>query len=70
MQKMELDELNQLEEKVRNLVNTLKLLKNENKNLQLQLEQLKKESSGKNEERLEIKKKVTTLIELIDSIEK
>jgi len=67
---MELDELNQLEEKVRNLVNTLKLLKNENKNLQLQLEQLKKESSGKNEERLEIKKKVTTLIELIDSIEK
>jgi FtsZ-binding cell division protein ZapB len=70
MQKMELDELNQLEEKVRNLVNTLKLLKNENKNLQLQLEQLKKQSSGKNEERLEIKKKVTTLIELIDSIEK
>ena len=70
MQKMELDELNQLEKKIRNLVNTLKLLKDENKNLQLQLEQLKKESSGNNEERLEIKKKVTTLLELIDSIEK
>ncbi len=67
---MELGEFNRLEEKIRDLVNTLKLLKNENNNLKQQLEQLKKESSVKNDERLEIKKKVTTLIELIDSIEK
>ncbi|UCH92914.1 MAG: hypothetical protein JSV88_21835 [Candidatus Aminicenantes bacterium] len=67
---MELEELNRLEEKVKYLVDTLKRLKKENENLKLQLEQSKKESSLKNEERLEIKKKVTTLIELIDSIEK
>lgn len=67
---MELEELNRLEQKVKYLVDTLKRLKKENENLKLQLEQSKKESSLKNEERLEIKKKVTTLIELIDSIEK
>ena len=67
---MELEELNRLEEKVKNLVDSLKHLKEENENLKMQLAQLKKESSLKNEERLEIKNKVTTLIALIDSIEK
>ena len=67
---MELDDFNRLEEKIRDLVNTLKLLKSENNNLNEQLEQLKKESSLKNDERLEIRKKVTTLIELIDAVEK
>jgi FtsZ-binding cell division protein ZapB len=67
---MELEELNKLEEKVKNLVDNSKRLKEENENLKMQLQQLKKDSSVKNEERLEIKKKVTTLIALIDSIEK
>lgn len=67
---MELDELNKLEEKVKNLVDSLKRLKEENGNLKLQLQKIKKESALKNEERIEIKNKVTTLIELIDSIEK
>lgn len=67
---MELEELTKLEEKVKNLVDSLKHLKEENENLKVQLEQLKNESSLKNEERVEIKKKVTTLIALIDSIEK
>jgi FtsZ-binding cell division protein ZapB len=67
---MELEELNKLEEKVINLVDNSKRLKEENENLKMQMQQLKKDSSVKNEERLEIKKKVTTLIALIDSIEK
>ncbi|MFC2145953.1 cell division protein ZapB [Acidobacteriota bacterium] len=67
---MELEELNKLEEKVKNLVDNSKRLKEENENLKMQLQQIKKDSSVKNEERLEIKKKVTTLIALIDSIEK
>jgi len=67
---MELEELNKLEEKVKNLVERSKLLKEENENLKIQIQQLKKDSTVKNEERSEIKKKVTTLIALIDSLEK
>ncbi len=66
---MELDEFNKLEEKVIYLVENLKHLKAENENLKEELGKLKKESSLKNEERSEIKKKVTTLIQLIDSLE-
>jgi demethoxyubiquinone hydroxylase (CLK1/Coq7/Cat5 family) len=68
--KMELDELNKLEEKVKHLVDNLKQLKEENRQLIAELEQTRKDSSTQNEERLEIKKKVTTLIQLIDSLEK
>jgi FtsZ-binding cell division protein ZapB len=67
---MELEELNKLEEKVKNLVDRSKHLKEENENLKMQIQQLKKDSTVKNEERSEIKKKVTTLIALIDSLEK
>jgi len=67
---MELEELNKLEDKVKNLVDRSKQLKEENENLKVQMQQLKKDSTIKNQERLEIKKKVTTLIALIDSLEK
>jgi septation ring formation regulator EzrA len=66
---MELDELNKLEEKVKTLVDNLKRLKEENQHLKLELQHVKKESSIKNDERIEIKKRVTTLIKLIDSLE-
>ncbi len=65
---MELDELSKLEEKVRSLVDNLKRLKDENEKLKLELDRLAKESSFNNDERNKIRKKVTTLIELIDSI--
>jgi hypothetical protein len=67
---MELDELVKLEEKVKNLVGSLKRFKDENEKLKLELDQLQKESSTSNDERIQIRKKVTTLIELIDSLEK
>lgn len=67
---MELDELNQLEEKVKSLVNILKMVKEENQKLKAELDRLKKASSVSSQERQQIKKKVETLIGLIDSIEK
>ncbi|MCP5105972.1 MAG: hypothetical protein GY950_21475 [bacterium] len=67
---MDIEELNKLEEKVNNMVNQLKLLKDENKKLKSDIAKFSKESSVNTEERNRIKKKVTTLIELIDSIEK
>jgi septation ring formation regulator EzrA len=67
---MELDELNKLEEKVKNLVDNLKRFKDDNEKLKLELEQLHKETSINSEERTRIRKKVTTLIELIDSFDK
>jgi hypothetical protein len=66
---MELEDLNKLEEKVRNLVNSLKTAKEENQKLKAVLESQKKESASSNQERLKIKKKVENLIQLIDSIE-
>ena len=66
---MDIDEFNKLEEKVSNLVNSLKLLKNENKKMKHELAELKKGASQLDTERDEIRKKVTSLIELIDSIE-
>jgi len=67
---MELDELNKLEQKVKNLVDTLQLLKTENQRLKKELETSQKESHSNREERNEIKKKVANLINLIDAIEK
>ena len=66
---MNIDELNQLEEKVNNMVNLLKALKDENKKLKSQLDDLKNESSVNTEERGQIKQKVSALIKLLDSIE-
>lgn len=67
---MELDELGKLEEKVKNLVDSLKNYKEENEKLKSELDHLVKESSLNNEERTRIRQKVATIIDLIDSIEK
>jgi len=67
---MEIDEFLKLEEKVNKMVGNVKLLKEENSKLKLEIAKLRKVSSVNDEERTEIKKKVTALIDLIDSIEK
>lgn len=67
---MEIDEFIKLEEKVNDMVKNLKLLKEENRKLKVEIDKLRKVSSVNDAERAEIKKKVTGLIELIDSIEK
>jgi uncharacterized protein (TIGR02449 family) len=66
---MEMEDLNQLETKIKNLVDNLKRLKDENNSLKLQLAQMKKEFSVNHDERIQVKNKVKTLIALIDSLE-
>ncbi len=66
---MNIEELNKLEEKVNHMVKQLKTLKDENKKLKTELEKLKKETSVNTEERDQVKQKVVSLIQLIDSIE-
>ena len=66
---MEIEGFSKLEEKINNLVKAVKLLKDENKILKLTIEKTKEESSHINSERSEIKKKITSLIDLIDSVE-
>lgn len=66
---MTIEELNKLEEKINNMVNGLKLLKDENKKLKDEIVELKKEASFSTQERQQVKQKVTTLIRLLDSIE-
>ena len=66
---MEIENLKKLEEKVYTLVKNLEIYKKENKKLKDELKDLKSENSMNSNEKEEIKKRVTTLIELIDSIE-
>lgn len=66
---MEVDEFTKLEEKINKMVNNLKSIKDENKLLKQKIEDLKKESSLKSRERTDIKKRITSLIGLIESIE-
>lgn len=66
---MNIEELNKLEEKINHMVKQLKALKDENKKAKAELEKLKKETSVNTEERDQVKQKVVSLIQLIDSIE-
>ncbi|MCX6580547.1 MAG: cell division protein ZapB [Candidatus Aminicenantes bacterium] len=66
---MNIEELDKLEGKVNDMVNKLKLLKDENKKLTTEIEDLKKETTLNSDERNQVKRKVAALIELIDSLE-
>lgn len=66
---MDIEEFNKLEEKVKNLVGVLKHLKDENKKLKIEMSDYKKGASELDKERNEVKLKVKSLIELIESIE-
>ena len=66
---MDMEEFNKLEEKVNNLVNVLKKLKEENKTLRIELGEKKKDATILDKERIEVKNKIKSLIQLIESIE-
>jgi len=66
---MSLKDFDKLEEKISRLVNSVKALKNENQKLHKELQTVKQDSSLRDGEKNEIKKKITALIELVDSIE-
>ncbi len=67
---MEMDEFNKLEDKIKKLVVKLKQLTGENQTLKEKLAGFKNQSSSYDQERSDIKKKVSHLIDLIESIEK
>jgi FtsZ-binding cell division protein ZapB len=66
---MSLKDFDKLEEKISRLVTSLKTLKNENQKLHKELQAVKQDSSLRDGEKNEIKKKIAALIELVDSIE-
>jgi FtsZ-binding cell division protein ZapB len=66
---MSLKDFDKLEEKISRLVNGLKTLKDENQKMKKELHTIKQDSSQRDGEKNEIKKKIAALIELVDSIE-
>ena len=66
---MSLKDFDKLEEKISRLVNGLKTLRDENQKLKKELQTIKQDSSQRDGEKNEIKKKIAALIQLVDSIE-
>jgi len=66
---MSLKDFDKLEEKISRMVNSLKTLKDENQKMKKELQAIKQDSSHRDGEKIEIKKKIAALIELVDSIE-
>jgi len=66
---MSLKDFDKLEEKISRLVNGLKTLRDENQKLKKELQMIRQDSSQRDGEKNEIKKKIAALIELVDSIE-
>jgi FtsZ-binding cell division protein ZapB len=66
---MSLKDFDKLEDKINRLVNGLKSLRDENQKLKKELQAIKQDSSQRDGEKNEIKKKIAALIELVDSIE-
>lgn len=66
---MSLKDFDKLEEKIGRMVNGLKALREENQKLKKELQAIRQDSSQRDGEKSEIKKKITALIELVDSIE-
>ncbi|MEI6614213.1 MAG: hypothetical protein WCL37_04890 [Chrysiogenales bacterium] len=66
---MNLKDFDKLEEKISRLVNNLKTLREENQKMKKELQTIKQDSSQRDGEKSEIKKKIATLIQLVDSIE-
>ncbi len=66
---MNIEELNKLEEKINLLVQSQKSLREENSRLKAEIEKHQQQSSLNAEEQNQIRQKVSTLIQLIDSIE-
>ena len=66
---MSLKDFDKLEEKISRMVNGLKTLRDENQKLKKELQTIRQDSSHRDGEKNEIKKKIAALIELVDSIE-
>jgi regulator of replication initiation timing len=61
-------EFDKLEEKINRLISGMKALRDENQKLKKQLHDVQHDSSQREGEKSEIRKKIASLIELVDSI--
>jgi len=66
---MSLKDFDKLEEKIGRMVSGLKTLRDENQKLKKELQTIRQDSSQRDGEKNEIKKKIAALIDLVDSIE-
>ncbi len=66
---MSLKDFEKLEIKIKQIVNEIKQLKADNTRLKTENMNMKEELSGSLEDRNEIRKKVTSLLKIIDDIE-
>ena len=65
---MSIKEFDKLEEKITRLIAGMKALKDENQKLKKELQEIKHDSSQRDSEKSEIRKKIASLIDLVDSI--
>lgn len=65
---MSFKEFDKLEEKINRLIAGLKALRDENQKLKKELQGCKQDSSQRDGEKSEIRKKIASLIDLVDSI--
>jgi FtsZ-binding cell division protein ZapB len=65
---MSFKEFDKLEEKINRLITGLKALREENQKLKKELQEIKHDSSQRDGEKSEIRKKIASLIDLVDSI--
>ena len=66
---MDINEFGKLENKIKNIVSNYMQLKEENQKLKQELESIKRNKAENDKERNEIKEKIKSLIDIIDSIE-
>jgi len=65
---MSFKEFDKLEEKITRLITGMKALRDENQKLKKELQEFKHDSSQRDSEKGEIRKKIASLIDLVDSI--
>jgi FtsZ-binding cell division protein ZapB len=65
---MSFKEFDKLEEKITRLIAGMKALRDENQKLKKELQEIKRDSSQREGEKSEIRKKIASLIDLVDSI--
>jgi hypothetical protein len=61
-------EFDKLEEKINRLIGAMKALREENQKLKKELQESKHDSSQREGEKSEIRKKIASLIELVDTL--
>jgi regulator of replication initiation timing len=65
---MSFKEFDKLEEKINRLITGMKALRDENQKLKKELQEIKHDSSQRDSEKSEVRKKIASLIDLVDSL--